>query len=56
MVRLAAGNRGRDRSRGGGAVDPIAGERQAPRAEMALLELADQGGDQPLERLRGASG
>ena len=36
---------------GDAAVDPIAGQRQPPRAEMPLLELAHQLGDQPLERL-----
>ena len=51
MLRLAAGNRRRDRSVGDAAIDAIAGERQPPRAEMALLQLAHQFGDQPLERL-----
>ena len=37
MLRLAAGDRGRDRSDGDAAVDAIAAERQPPRAEPPLL-------------------
>ena len=51
MLRIAAGDGGRDRRHGDAAVDPIAGERQPPSAQMALLKLAHQLGNQPLERL-----
>src|SRR6478672_4321491 len=51
MVRLAAGNRGGDRRDRDAAVDPEARQRQPARAEMALLQLADEAGDQPFERL-----
>ena len=40
MLRLAAGDRGRDRRLGDAAVDPKAGQRQPPRAEMPLLRAA----------------
>ena len=51
MFRLAAGNRRRDRGRGDAAVDPKADQRQPPRTEMPPLQLLDELGDQPLERL-----
>ncbi len=51
MLRLAAGNRGGDTCFGNAAVDAIAGQRQPPRTEMALLELLDQIRGQSLERL-----
>ena len=40
MLRFAAGNRGRDRRDRNAAVDPKAGQRQPPRAEMPLLAAA----------------
>ena len=39
MLRLAAGDGGGDRGHGDAAVDAIAGQRQSPRAKMALLQL-----------------
>jgi len=51
MLRLAAGDRGRNRTDGDAAVDPIADERQSPGAEVALFELADQRRNQALEGL-----
>src|SRR6185437_7028149 len=52
MLRLAAGDAGRDRGDRGAAVDSIADERQATSAQMPLLKFADEQGDEPLERLR----
>ena len=53
MLRLAAGDRCRYVGGGGAAVDTEAGQRQLPGAEPPLLELGDEAGDQPLQRLRG---
>ena len=38
------------------AVDPVAGQRQPPRAELPRLQLPDQFGHQQLERLAGRLG
>ncbi len=52
MLRLAARNARRDRRDSGAAVDPEAGQRQPPRAEMTPLQLLDKVGNQPFESLR----
>jgi len=51
MLRFAARNRCGDTSDSGAAVDSETDQRQPPRAEMPLLQLPDEIGDQSLERL-----
>src|SRR6476660_3656472 len=56
MLGIAARKRGRDRGVGKASIDPIADEREPPYAEMALLELARETRNQPIERLAGSFG